>query len=470
MSKFSVFYGTFVDTPVLGQLRIRPRTSVGVSVDGIIQFIQAESQNPLQDALNFDPSLKSWEINVVDTFDHQGTTFFFPGFIDTHVHASQYPNAGIFGSSTLLDWLETYTFPLEAGLKNLDNARAIYSKVLDKTLANGTTTASYYTTIDADSSNLMAHMCAQRGQRAFIGKVCMDQNSPKYYIESLPECQHAVQKVVGYIQNELKNDKVKPIVTPRFAPTCSSEMMTWLGEYAQEQNLHIQTHLGENVKELEWVKELFPESKSYTELYDSHQLLTEKTVLAHCIHLSDEELDLIKKKKSGVSHCPISNSSITSGECQVRRMLDQNIKVGLGTDLSGGFDVSILSTARQALLVSRHLAMKESNPAKQESLKLSVNDVLFLSSLGGAQVLDLEGSIGSFEIGKQFDSQLIDLNVKNSKVDVFDWQFAKWSETHRDAESEELFKDLMAKWLFTGDDRNTVLVWVAGRQVFSSLA
>ncbi|CEP63204.1 guanine deaminase LALA0_S07e04808g [Lachancea lanzarotensis] len=469
MSKFSVFYGTFVDTPALSQLRIRPRTSIGVSADGTIQFIKAESQNPLQDALEFDPTLRSWEINVVDTFDHQGTTFFFPGFIDTHIHASQYPNAGIFGSSTLLDWLETYTFPLEANFKNLDSARAIYSKVVDKTLANGTTTASYYTTIDADSSNLMADLCAKRGQRAFIGKVCMDQNSPDYYIETLPECQHATQKVVNHIQNELKDDKIKPILTPRFAPTCSSEMMTWLGNFAHEQGLHIQTHLSENRKELDWVKELFPESESYTDVYDSHRLLTEKTVLAHCIHLSDSELDLIKARKSGVSHCPISNSSITSGECEVRRMLDQNIKVGLGTDVSGGFDLSILSTAKQALLVSRHLAMKESDPETQERLKLSVDDVLFLSSLGGAQVLDLDKTVGSFEVGKQFDTQLIDLNVKGSKVDVFDWQYAKWSETDRDAESETLFKDLMAKWLFTGDDRNTVLVWVAGRQVFSSL-
>ncbi|SCV00067.1 LAME_0G07316g1_1 [Lachancea meyersii CBS 8951] len=468
MSKFCVFYGTFVDTPVLGQLRIRARTSLGVDINGVIKFIKAESLNPLQDALDFDPNLKSCEINVVDTFEHQGT-FFFPGFIDTHVHASQYPNAGIFGSSTLLDWLETYTFPLEAGLKDLDNARKIYNRVLDKTLAHGTTTASYYTTIDADSSNLMAEICAQRGQRALIGKVCMNQNSPDYYVETLSECQHSLNKVVDHIRNKIKDDKVKPIVTPRFAPTCTSELMAWLGKTAQEHDLHIQTHLSENKKELEWVKELFSESDSYTEVYDSHQLLTPKTVLAHCIHLSDKELDIIKERKSGVSHCPISNSSITSGECEVRRLLDHEIKVGLGTDLSGGYDVSILATARQALLVSRHLAMKEPDAAKQEHLKLSVNDVLFLSSLGGAQVLDMEETIGSFEVGKQFDTQLIDLNSAGTKVDVFDWQYAKWSEKSRDDENKKLFEDLLAKWLFTGDDRNTVSVWVAGKQVFSSV-
>ncbi|SCU86392.1 LANO_0C07844g1_1 [Lachancea nothofagi CBS 11611] len=466
MTKFRVFYGTFVDTPALGQLRIRARTSLGVSPDGTIQFIKAESQNPLQDAMDFDKSLKPWEISVIDTFQHQGFTFFFPGFIDTHVHASQYPNAGIFGSSTLLDWLETYTFPLEAGLKDIDHARKIYSRVLDKTLAHGTTTASYYTTIDANSSNLMADICAQRGQRAFIGKVCMDQNSPDYYIESLSDCQHSLQKVVNYIREELKDDKIKPIVTPRFAPTCSKELMTWLGKIAHDQDLHIQTHLSENKNELKWVKELFPECESYSDVYDSYNLLTNKTVLAHCIHLSDKEIDLIKERESGVSHCPISNSSITSGECEVRRLLDHGIKVGLGTDLSGGYDVSILATARQALLVSRHLAMKEVDAKKQEHLKLSVNDVLYLSSLGGAQVLAMDQQVGTFEVGKQFDTQLIDLESAGSRVDVFDWQYTKWTDEGRDIENTKLFEDLLAKWLFTGDDRNTVRVWVGGKQVF----
>ena len=344
--KFTVYYGTFIDTPELDKARIRPRTSIGVSNDGNIAFISENCQDSVQAALEFDPSLKPSEIAVVNASQDLGTcSFFFPGFIDTHVHASQYPNAGIFGSSTLLDWLEKYTFPLESSLSNLENARRVYDCVLDKTLAHGTTTASYYTTIDADSSNLMAQMCADRGQRAFIGKVCMDQNSPDYYVETLQECQQSLKKVVDHIKYKLKDDKVKPIVTPRFAPTCSRELMSWLGQLALEEDLHIQTHLAENKPELEWVAALFPENKSYTEVYDSHKLLTNKTVLAHCIHLSDEEVDLIKKRGSGISHCPISNSCITSGECRVRWLLDNGVKVGLGTDLSGGYSC-LLYTSR----------------------------------------------------------------------------------------------------------------------------
>ncbi|SCW03944.1 LAFE_0H02476g1_1 [Lachancea fermentati] len=463
-TKFKVFYGTFVDTPTLGELRIRPRTSVGVTIDGVIRFIKRESQNPLQEALEYDPNLKPWEVDVVDTFQDQGSSFFFPGFVDTHVHASQYPNAGIFGTSTLLDWLEKYTFPLEASLKDLDVARMVYKKALDKTLTNGTTTASYYTTVDAESSKLMADMCSERGQRAFIGKVCMDRNAPDYYIESPEECKHSLHAVMDHIGNTLKDDKIKPIITPRFAPACSRELMSWLGKIANEENLHVQTHLDENPNEVKWVSELFPECESYTHVYDAHQLLTKKTVLAHCIHLTDAELELLKKRDCGVSHCPISNSSITSGECRVRWLLDNGIKVGLGTDLSGGFSASILATARQALLVSRHLAMRKEDENKKEHAKLSVEEVLFLASAGGAQVMNLDNEIGTFDVGKQFDTQLVDLESLESNIDVFQWQYTTWSDMDKDKQNLEKFQDLLAKWLFNGDDRNTVRVWVSGKQ------
>lgn len=468
-TKFMVFYGTFVDTPCLGELRVRPRTSIGVSTgDGIIRFIKVESVNPLQEALDYDASLKPWEIGVVDTFREQGSTFFFPGFVDTHVHASQYPNAGIFGTSTLLDWLEKYTFPLESSLKDLHVARRVYNRVLDKTLSNGTTTASYYTTVDADSTNLMAEMCSERGQRAFIGKVCMDQNSPDYYVEDFEECQRSSRSVINYIKNKLKDSKIQPIVTPRFAPSCTGDMMQWLGELAKDESLPIQTHLDENPNEIKWVAELFPNSKSYADVYDQYNLLTDKTVLAHCVHMTDDEMELLKHRECGVSHCPISNSSITSGECRVRWLLDNHIKVGLGTDLSGGFSASILSTARQALLVSRHLAMKKVDDAKKEHAKLSVAEVLYLATFGGAQVLNLENTIGTFEVGKEFDTQLIDLESLESNVDVFEWQYTIWSNVEKDEDNMEKFHDLLAKWLFNGDDRNTVRVWVSGRLVHAS--
>ncbi|KAL6948481.1 hypothetical protein ACO0QE_000947 [Hanseniaspora vineae] len=517
-AEFIVFAGTFVDTPKLNELRIRTKCCIGVDMrDGIresvnkgtIVFINENSGNyndPIKDALEYDSSLQKDKIEIVQAeVDDMGldglslnehvsqsnnsTKFFFPGFVDTHCHASQYPNAGIFGQTTLLDWLNKYTFPLEKSLQDLTIANKVYTKVIQKTLSHGTTTIAYYATIDLKSSILLAELCSQYGQRAYIGKVCMDRNSPDYYTENVQDCMDSMDTFLKYLNRILQNNKIKPIVTPRFAPSCSNEMMQRLGDLSLKgdtncaetsHKLHVQTHLSENKEEIEWVKRLFPEIATYTHVYDHFKLLHERTVLAHCIHLSEEEADLIKLRKSGVSHCPISNSSITSGECQVRWLLDKQIKVSLGTDLSGGYSPSILDTARQALLVSRHVAMKinserdsleKSSFVKhdKEHYKLSSKEVLYLATMGGAQCLDMDCEIGSFAIGKQFDCQLIDLNCKNSNVDIFNWQFVQNEEIHSEHFEEnkeyEKFNDLIDKWLFNGDDRNTRMVWIQGKKV-----
>lgn len=481
--KFVVFYGTFIDTPKLGEIRIRVKTSVGVSLFGVdngcIKFIKENSIDPLLDAKSYDGSLSELDIAVVDSSQHvnSSTTFFFPGFIDTHIHASQYPNAGIFGNSTLLDWLDTYTFPLEASLEDLSVAEKVYTKIVQRTLSHGTTTATYYTTIDPESTKLMGKICSTHGQRALVGKVCMDVNSPDFYIESAKKCLKSCEDVIEYLQDDLKDSKILPILTPRFAPTCSRDLMVKLSEMSEKfGDLHIQTHLSENDNEIEWVSSLFPECENYTDVYDRYKLLTKKTVLAHCVHLSNDEAQLIKERECGISHCPISNSSITSGECKVRWLLDQGISVGLGTDVSGGYACSILATARQAHLVSRHLAMKENDPKVREHVKLSLADALFLATTGGAQTLDMQNKLGTFDIGKQFDTQLIDIESEGSNVDIFDWQrpaisqetAASITSTTKSAFKKRLppqisHEDLLAKWFFNGDDRNVVRVWVDGK-------
>ncbi|ODV57853.1 Metallo-dependent hydrolase, partial [Ascoidea rubescens DSM 1968] len=261
--------------------------------------------------------------------------------------------------------------------------------------------------------------------------------------------------------NKIEENIVLPIITPRFAPSCTSNLLNWLGDLSKKNDLHIQTHISENKNEIQWVKQLFPSSKNYTSVYDDHNLLTSKTVLAHAIHLNNDEKKLIKLKKSGISHCPISNSSITSGEARIRWLLDDSINVGLGTDVSGGFAPSILSTARHALLVSRHLSMK----TFEEHDKLSVNDVLYLATLGGAKVLSLEELIGDFHVGKKWDCQLINLRERDSQVDIFSWQLPKYFHNKLEREFIGNDKEQATKWLFNGDDRNTTRVWVNGRLI-----
>lgn len=229
--------------------------------------------------------------------------------------------------------------------------------------------------------------------------------------------------------------------------------MHGLGALQKETGLPVQTHISENKSEIELVGKLFPDHASYTHVYDNHGLLGPKTILAHAVHLSDEEMNLIKKREGKISHCPASNSAITSGTAKVRKLLEKGIEIGLGTDMSGGYSPSILEAVRQALLVSRHVAMEGCDESK-----LSVEEVLYLSTRGGARVVGLEKTIGGFEVGMEWDAQLIGLcsvlceeeDIDARPVDIFGWE--SWPER-------------IAKWVFNGDDRNTLAVWVKGRLV-----
>ncbi|KAK2760010.1 hypothetical protein FQN54_002746 [Arachnomyces sp. PD_36] len=400
--------------------------------------------------------------------------FFFPGFIDTHIHASQYPNSGIFGSSTLLDWLETYTFPLEASYRSDKSskdapsvARSAYEKVISRTLSHGTTCAAYFATIHVPATNLLANICHSRGQRAFIGRLCMDNPDfcPDYYCDaSAEESITATEETISHIRKlDPQGKLVAPIITPRFAPTCTSTALSKLGALAASSSppLHIQTHISENKNEIQLVQELFPTSKSYADVYDKAGLLTPKTILAHGVHLSQDERDLIRSRSAKISHCPVSNTAIGSGLCPVRDLLNCGITVGLGTDVSGGYSSSVLEAARHTCLISRLVAYQGSaadpaHPAPGYE-KIGVEESLYLATRGGAQVVGKEKEIGGFEVGMFWDAQMIDLGGTIDEggecmndIDIFGWE--SWEEK-------------IAKWVWNGDDRNVRKVWVAGRLV-----
>ncbi|KAK5998238.1 putative guanine deaminase [Cladobotryum mycophilum] len=440
-----ILLGTFVHSKSRQELEFIHNAALGVDSFGkIAEFIKdagdiREAQAELLQRLG-------WSLDEVDVREAKSGQFFFPGFIDTHIHAPQYANAGIFGKSTLLDWLNKYTFPLEASLKDLTKARRIYSTCIRRTLSHGTTTAAYYATIDVAATNLLADLCLSMGQRAFVGRVCMDDGAinPDYYRdESAEEGRRATLDTIAHIKAiDPGYDIVSPILTPRFAPSCTPQAMRDLAQIHRETGLPIQTHVSENASEIELVATKFPESSSYTGVYDDHGLLTPRTILAHGVHLSEEEADLIALRKSKVSHCPCSNTSLTSGMARV--------------------NPSILDAARQAALVSRCVAMGYAADEEKEKNKLTVEEALYLATRGGAQVVGLEDKIGGFDVGMDWDAQLVGLyevgptgvpdtlEEDDSFVDTFGW---------------ETWDDRLAKWLFNGDDRNTKSVWVKGRLV-----
>ncbi|EGR47894.1 uncharacterized protein TRIREDRAFT_48792 [Trichoderma reesei QM6a] len=476
--------GTFVHCKTQQDLDIFHGAGIAVDAEGKIAAIERDAPD-LDEAKARLLTRLGWDEAEVDVTQAADGQFFFPGFIDTHIHAAQYANAGIFGKSSLLDWLETYTFPLEASLSDLSKARRVYARCIRRTLSHGTTTATYFATLDVAATNLLADLCLSMGQRAFVGRVCMDRAdelNPAYYRDASTEASlEATRQTIEHVRRiDPGFDIVSPILTPRFAPSCTREVMRGLAQIHRETGLPIQTHLSENTGEIQLVAQLFPETTSYTDVYRRLGLLTPRTVLAHAVHLSEEEADVIAGHGSKVSHCPCSNTSLTSGAARVRWLWDKGIDVGLGTDVSGGYSHSILEAARQAAMVSRHVAMNihtahenddndDDVAAKEkERVKLTVEEVLYLATKGGAKCVGLEDKVGGFEVGMEWDAQLVALSHVHDD-----------GELHHDAEHEheeedhgfvdvfgwESWEDRVAKWLYNGDDRNTKRVWVKGRLV-----
>ncbi|XP_051959185.1 guanine deaminase isoform X2 [Xyrauchen texanus] len=440
-----VFSGTFAHSTKSAAVEILQNCVLGVDDEGkvcwirifiTIAFIEEEP-----DVVSLS---KIWGFETAEIKQLEQHEFLMPGMVDTHIHASQYSYTGTALDLPLLQWLNNYTFPVEAKYKDLDFANNVYTKVVRRTLKNGTTTACYFATIHTDASLLLGELADKFGQRALVGKVCMDYNPvvPQYQ-ESSNEC---IEETDRFITELLKKEypNVKPVVTPRFAPSCSASLLSELGAIANNK-LHIQSHISENKEEVELVKTLFPDCKSYTDVYLKHNLLTEKTVMAHGCHLTDEELKIFHERGSAISHCPNSNISICSGLLNVRNVLNHKVKLGLGTDVAGGYSPSILDAMRRCLDTSKALTIQD--PQHQT---LTFEEVFRLATLGGSEALSLDDQIGNFVVGKDFDALRVNVCVPGGPIDLFP------GDGH---------KVILEKFLNLGDDRNITEVYVAGRQV-----
>ncbi len=376
----------------------------------------------------------------------QENQFLCPGFIDTHYHAPQTANAGLGLDYSLLEWLEKVTFPRESSyfLRPTDSIFEEYSSMAERLLRNGTTTCVYFGSLKLEANKVLVDAISNTGQRAFIGKVCMDINSPENYCESTEENVNGTLELIEYIKS-LRNELIAPVITPRFAPTCSSELMNELGEIAVSGHHHIQTHISENKGEVAWVRELFPQSSSYAQVYDSSKLLTSKTILAHAIYLEEEEKNLIKERCCAISHCPNSNFALNSGVLDVRDLLERGIKVSLGTDVSGGYSFSMLDACRQAITASKVISFSKGTKP------LTAAEAFSLATLGGAEALEMSDKLGNFMPGKFFDALIVDC-FTSPQIPV-------------DNRATLSFENLFEKFIFCGDDRCIKTVFVSGKQV-----
>ncbi|XP_014474611.1 PREDICTED: guanine deaminase [Dinoponera quadriceps] len=381
-----------------------------------------------------------------EVFTLDNGQFLIPGFIDAHTHAVQLPNLGIGYDKSLLDWLETYTFPLERSYTDVNLATRVFEAAVKQTIRTGTTTACYFASLYAEACTILAQKAVQFGQRAFVGKVNMNQPRDDGYYETTEASIGNTERFVKEIQ-QLESPLVKPIITPRFALSCDMELMQALGKMAREMDLHVQTHVSENIAEIEAVMEAFQQQSSYAAIYDAAGLLTPKTVLAHGVYLTDTELTLLATRETAIIHCPSSNTSLRSGICDVQRLRAKNIKVGLGTDVSGASSFSMLEAMRSALQVSYQLSMLKDNYTP-----LSYKDVFHMATLGGANALSIGDKVGNLLPGKEFDALVIDLNADGSVLDDL-------------KDTGYTLEEKLQRLIYSGDDRNIVSVYISGRKV-----
>ena len=357
-----------------------------------------------------------------------------PGFVDTHVHFPQCEVIASYGEQ-LLEWLETYTFPAEQQFDNYEYASKIAQFFLDQLIANGTTTALVFATVHPESVDAFFTEAQARNLRMICGKVMMDRNAPNALLDT---AESSYQQSRVLIEKWHKKDRLRYAVTPRFAPTSTTEQLQMAERLLKEYpDVHFQTHLSENKKECDWVSELFPQQKNYLDVYDHYNLLGKRSVFAHGIYLDDSEMQRLAETESAIAFCPRSNLFIGSGLFKLHEVQQHKIKIGLGTDVAGGDSFSILQTINEAYKVQQ-----------LQGHSLSAFQSFYLATLGGAKALDLDAQIGNFEQGKEADFVVLDYHA--SALMKFKTEQCKTIE-------ERLFSLLML-----GDERTVRNTYIMG--------
>jgi guanine deaminase len=370
---------------------------------------------------------------------HYPNSLIMPGFVDTHIHYPQTEMIAAYGEK-LLQWLDTYTFPVEAKFSDPDYARDISDRFLDELLRCGTTTALVFGSVHKESIESFFEACETRNLRMIAGKVMMDRNAPDYLVDTP---QSAYEDSKALIEKWHNRGRLRYAVTPRFSPTSTPEQLAKAGQLMKEHpGVYLHTHMSESADEVVWVEELFPECDHYLHTYDEAGLLGPRSVFAHCIHLNDAEWDRLAETGSNIAFCPTSNLFLGSGLFNLRRAVEKNIGVGLGTDVGGGTSFSILQTLAEAYKVQQ-----------LRGEKLTPFKAFYLATLGGARSLDMDDLIGNFKPGKEADFIIMDM----APTPLMEFRLA-----HCKSLMETLFVIVML-----GDDRSIAATYSAGKKVHS---
>ena len=372
-----------------------------------------------------------------------GDSLLIPAMNDMHVHAPQYRNQGIAMDLELLPWLQNYTFPEEKRYADKAYAERMYRRFVRDLWRFGTMRSCVFATIHTDSTRLLMNLFQEAGMGAMVGKVAMNRNCPPELVETVEEMVEGNEALIKEFPQHSPlsthlSPLVRPIITPRFVPSCTPEMLQACGDLAAKYQLPVQSHLSENMAEIQWVHTLERESTSYGDAYNRYGLFGQTpTIMAHCVWTAGEELELMKRNKVMVAHCPTSNLNIASGLAPIRTFIEEGVPVGLGSDISGGHDLNIFRMMVYAIQVS-----KMHYQQNKDHRFLTLSEVFWLATKSAGSFF---GQVGSFEPGYEFDALVIDdrdLNHDN------------YSLLHR-----------LERYIYLGDDRQIIHRFCRGEEI-----
>ena len=365
-----------------------------------------------------------------------GDRLLIPDMNDMHVHAPQYRNQGIAMDMELLPWLQNYTFPEEMKYLNPAYAERMYRRFVRDLWRFGTMRACVFATIHTDSTRLLMRLFEEAGMGALVGKVAMNRHCPKGLSESVEDMVQGYEALIAEYNNP--EALVRPIITPRFIPSCTPEMLQACGELAAKYGLPVQSHLSENRDEIAMVMSLEKESTCYGDAYNRYGLFGQTpTVMAHCVWTEGEELELMKRQGVMVAHCPTSNFNVASGMAPIRQFLDEGLSVGLGSDISGGHDLNIFRMMVYAIQVS-----KMHYQQNHEKAFLTLSEAFWIATKSAGSFF---GRVGSFEPGYEFDALVID----DSELNHDDYSLL-----HR-----------LERFIYLGDDRHIEHRFCCGKEI-----
>lgn len=364
-----------------------------------------------------------------------------PGLCDLHIHAPQFAFRSVGMDLELLDWLNQVAFPQEARYADPDYALDAYTIFTEALKKSATTRVSMFATLHVEATEILMNLMELSGLKSYVGKVNMDRNSPDYLCEA--SARASAENTLRWLEETAgRYENVKPILTPRFTPSCSDELMERLSAIQKQYHLPMQSHLSENLGEIAWVQELCPNTRFYGEAYSQFGLFGRDcpTIMAHCVHCPEEEIRLMKEQNVFVAHCPQSNANLSSGIAPVRTYLQEGLQVGLGSDIAGGYSESIFRAMADAIQDSK-LRWRLTDDSLAP---LTVEEVFYMGTMGGGAFF---GKVGSFEEGYEFDAVVL-------------------NESTLPSPKEFTVKERLERLIYLSDDRNITAKYVAGRQIF----